>query len=91
MTPEEIENELRELSAENLALKRVLTAVLNRIGAVDSRFARAIGLGFEDAASAFEDIAVEGGTPVHLSYGVEILRIIQDMRAITVGYPEKRD
>lgn len=80
------------LSADVLALRVVVTNVLNRVGAVDPEIARAIAMGFDDAAAFIEELTVKNfGTPAGGEYGLKLLRTIENLRRTTVGYEKKPD
>jgi glycerol dehydrogenase-like iron-containing ADH family enzyme len=79
------EKEIHSLHAETLAFGTLITYVLHRIAQSDSKLATAIASGFDDAASFVENAAIRAGKAASPDHVVKALRIIEDLRAPTLG------
>jgi hypothetical protein len=77
--------EIRSLAAETLAIQAALSNVLYELKSLDARFADAIARGFDKAASQVEDRAIEAGKTVPPEHLTKAVRIIEELRAASVG------
>jgi hypothetical protein len=89
MTPEEIEEELRRNTVNQAAAQVALLYVLRAIANLSPDLRNAIAAGFDDAASLTESIALQGGEPTGTENAIEMLRIIEQLRAVAVGEHDK--
>jgi hypothetical protein len=79
------------LSAQMLAVGTLLTHVLNRLREVNPDLGNAISRAFDDASDGVEQSALQVGEPVSSKRAAEALRIIETLRAATVGQQKKQD
>jgi hypothetical protein len=63
----------------------MLVYVLREIAKLSPDSLRAIATGLDNAASLIENVALQGGEPTRTQNAVEMLRIIEQLRAIAVG------
>ena len=78
---EDIEKEFRALSANYLALEIIVQSVLSKL-AREPSLRRVITASFDQAADAAQSVAIELGQPA------EVLRIIEETRAMVLGTPK---
>jgi hypothetical protein len=81
--------EINSLSAETLAIQAILANVLREIGKADPMLRDAIKLGFDDAASMVENIALCLGKAASPDQSVKAIRIVEELRTATLGNPDK--
>jgi hypothetical protein len=81
--------EINSLSAETLAIQAILANVLREIGKADPMLRDAIKLGFDDAASMVENIALRLGKAASPDQSVKAIRIVEELRTATLGNPDK--
>jgi hypothetical protein len=81
----DIEQRIRELEAENLALRIIMGIVLSKLARIPS-IQSAIVEGLDQSANVAETVALtkfgESTAPKH---AIEALRIIEDFRAMILG------
>ena len=83
------DREINSLAAETLALQAILSSVLDRISRDDPRAREAIKLGFDDAASYVEHIALKLGSISPPDHAAKALQIVEGLRTMTLGKPDK--
>ena len=87
----DIEQRIRELEAENLALRIIMGIVLSKLARIPS-IRSAIVKGFDQSANVAETVALtkfgESAAPKH---AVEALRIIEEFRVMILGNEGKSD
>jgi hypothetical protein len=83
------EQQIVALNAETLALQTLLVQILGRLAVQNAGMAHAIKLGFDDASSVTEDSAVKFGKSASPEHIVKAIRIIEELRTATLGYPDK--
>jgi hypothetical protein len=83
------DNEIQSLHAETLALNWIIAQVLRRIAQSDQKLADAICRGFNDAASDIENLAIRAGKAASPDHLVKALRIVEELRSVTVGDKNK--
>ena len=83
------EREIYGLSAETLAIQRIVACVLSRIAIINPAFDSAIKLGFNDAASEIENMTFKFGKAASPDHLVKALAIVEQLRTATLGHPDK--
>jgi hypothetical protein len=84
-----VKKEIESLAAETLATQAILAMVFHRLGRVNPSIAAAITSGFDDAASFVERTAMKRGKTPTPQYVVEALRIVEQLRAASLGNQQK--
>jgi hypothetical protein len=79
------DQEIHALAAETLAIQTILAHVFDQIIRLDARFGPAIKQGFDNAASDVEDLAIR----LEKAASPHALRIVENLRAATLGKPDK--
>ena len=76
----DIESEIYSLSGETLAFSLIIGNVLRNVAALSPELAAAIRLGFDQAASQAEDIAIRHGPSASPKHTIHGGRVIEDIR-----------
>ena len=79
------EEEIHSLSVESLAIQAVFVHVLKRLAKSDPDLWKAIAVGFEDAASEVENIAIQHVADAKYERTLEALRIVEICRKASLG------
>lgn len=85
----DIEGEVYSLNGEVLALNLVVGNVLRNISYISPQIADAIKLGFEEAASQAELIAISNGPTASPEHTIKAGRIVEGLRAAVFGSQPK--
>jgi hypothetical protein len=84
-----VKKEIESLAAETLAFGAILAMVFHKLSRVNPTIAAAISSGFDDAAGFVESTAMKHGKPTPPQYVVEALRIVEQLRAASLGNQQK--
>jgi hypothetical protein len=79
------EKEIGSLSAETIAIQAVLVHVLRRLAKSSPDLWKAIAVGFDDATSEVENIALQHGAEAKSERTLEALRIVEVNRKASLG------
>jgi hypothetical protein len=83
------EREIHSLAAETLALQAILSSVLDRMSKADANTLQLVKLGFDDATSYVEHVAIKLGRAASPDHATKAIQIVESLRTLTLGNPDK--